>query len=84
MAEQGRGKKGLPRCSEAYGALPGHGGRGGHAYLSGLLAEAYGKAGQAEEGLAVLEPKHWLFVEKWGASGRGGVISIKRGANARM
>ena len=54
----------------------------GRPYFLALLAEAYGKAGQGEEGLTVLA-EALAAVDKTGERVvRGGAVSAERGANA--
>ena len=47
------------------------------AYLA-LLAEAYGKVGQVEEGLSVLAEALAAGGQNWGAFLRGGAVSAER------
>ena len=55
LAEQGQGRGGNCPDTPRPGRLPGHRGRNvARPYYLALLAEAYGKAGQVEEGLTVL------------------------------
>ena len=54
LAEQGQSEEGISPDPPRPGHLPSHRGRVFQSYFLALLAEAYGKAGQAEEGLAVL------------------------------
>ena len=51
---KGRGKKGSPRCARAWLPTGPRGQRCDRPYFLALLAEAYGKVGQAEEGLTAL------------------------------
>jgi predicted ATPase len=53
LAEQGRGKEGIPQIRQGMAMYRGTG-AGASLWWFVLLAEAYGKVGQAEEGLAVL------------------------------
>jgi class 3 adenylate cyclase/predicted ATPase len=54
LAEQGRGEEGIAQMSQGIGAWRATGAELLRPHFLALLAEAYGKAGQAEEGLAAL------------------------------
>ncbi|MBI3795363.1 MAG: tetratricopeptide repeat protein, partial [Deltaproteobacteria bacterium] len=54
LAEQGRGEEGITQMRQGITAYLATGGETGRPHFLALLAEAYGKQGQAEEGLRVL------------------------------
>jgi predicted ATPase/class 3 adenylate cyclase len=54
LAEQGQGAQGITRIHQGLAAARATGTRQGEGYAAALLAEAYGKAEQPEEGLTVL------------------------------
>src|SRR5262249_30770919 len=54
LAEQGQGKEGISQICQGLAALQVMGAELDRSYYLTLLAEAYGKVGQAEEGLTVL------------------------------
>ena len=54
LAEQGQSEEGIAQMRQGLAAWQATGAELGRPYLLALLAEAYGKAGQAEEGLSVL------------------------------
>src|SRR4029453_2763419 len=53
-AEQGQSEEGISQIRHGMATYQAVGGRIFQSYYLGLLAEAYGKAGQAEDGLATL------------------------------
>jgi predicted ATPase len=53
-AMQGQGEEGIPQLHQGLAAWQATGARGAGPYYLAMLAEAYGQAGQAEEGLHVL------------------------------
>ena len=55
LAEQGHGAAGLRQISEGLAARQAMGAGYARSYFLGLLAEAYGKDGQADEGLRVVD-----------------------------
>jgi predicted ATPase len=54
LAAQGQGEEGIPQIRQGLVARRAMGADMNRAYFLTLLAEAYGKAGQVEEGLTVL------------------------------
>jgi predicted ATPase len=54
LAEQGQGAEGIPQMRQGLAVFRSMGTNPGWAYWLALLAEAYGKVGQAEEGLPIL------------------------------
>src|SRR5262249_16910969 len=54
LAEQGRGAEGIAQMRQGLAAYRAMGAEDMRTYFLALLAEAYGKGGQAEEGLSVL------------------------------
>ena len=54
LAEQGQGEEGIARMREGLAALQAMGAELARPFFLALLAEAYGKVGQAEEGLTLL------------------------------
>jgi predicted ATPase len=54
LAEQGKGEEGIAQIRQALAILPTTGTELDRPYFLTLLAEAYGKVGQVEEGLSVL------------------------------
>jgi predicted ATPase len=54
LAEQGRGEEGIAQIRQGLVAQQATGAEGLRAHFLGLLAETYGKMGQAEEGLSAL------------------------------
>src|SRR5215510_7668200 len=54
LAAQGQGKEGMAQMHEGLAAYRATGAEQWRLYFLALLAEAYGKVGQAEEGLTVL------------------------------
>jgi predicted ATPase len=65
LADQGHAEEGVAQVRWAMGAWQDTGAETGRTYYLGLLAEAYGKAGQADKGLAALADAPAL-VEKTG------------------
>jgi class 3 adenylate cyclase/predicted ATPase len=65
LAEQGHGEEGIARIHQGLAAYRATGGELWRPYFLALLAEAYGKVGQAEEGLRVLA-EALAFVDKTG------------------
>jgi predicted ATPase len=55
LSEQGAGGKGLEQMREGMGAFNATGAKLAHPYHLALLAQAYGKSGQPQEGLALLD-----------------------------
>jgi predicted ATPase len=54
LVEQGQGKEGIAQIHEALAAWQATGTEMDRPHFLGLLAEAYGKVGEAEQGLAAL------------------------------
>jgi len=54
LAEQGQGEEGIAQMQQGLAAFRAMGTESSRPYFLALLAEAYGKGGQAEEGLTVL------------------------------
>ena len=54
LAEQGQGKEGVAQICQGLAAYRARGSELSRPYFLALLAEVYGKAGQAEEGLSAL------------------------------
>jgi predicted ATPase len=54
LAEQGQGEAGISQIRQGLAAYQATGGGAGQPYWLALLAEAYSKVGQVEEGLTVL------------------------------
>src|SRR6185503_3192525 len=54
LAEQGQGERGIEQMRQGLAAWQAMGAEFARPYFLALLAEAYGKVGQAEEGLTVL------------------------------
>ena len=54
LAEQGQGKEGIAQIHQALSAWRATGAEMARPYFLALLAEAYGKVGEAEQGLAAL------------------------------
>lgn len=65
LAEQGQGEEGITQMRQGLAAVRATGARQGGPYALTLLAEAYGKVGQAVEGLALLAEALYL-VDKTG------------------
>jgi predicted ATPase len=70
LVEQGQGKEGMDQIRQGLAAYRATGAEVEWPYWFALLAEAYGKAGQAEEGLSVLaealvevHKNEWRFCE---------------------
>jgi class 3 adenylate cyclase/predicted ATPase len=72
LVEQGQGATGIAQICQGQDALRATGSRGG-AYPSALLAEAYGKVGQREEGLRVIAE-----ALAQGDSSEGGAVELYR------
>ena len=84
LAEQDKERKGLPRYVRVWLPTGLRGQRLQRPYFLALLAEAYGKVGQAEEGLDVLAEALDAGGENWRALLRSGAVSAERGADAPM
>ena len=78
LAEQGQGEEGIAADPPGLGCLRGlqEQGCGDRHYLA-LLAEAYGKAGQVEEGLSVAGRSAELSEQNWRAFLRGRAVSAE-------
>ena len=72
-----REQRGLRRCARAWPPARATGAELCRPYFLALLAEAYGKAGQAEEGLRVLAEALAAVDNNWGALLRGGAVSAQ-------
>ena len=79
-----RERKGLPRSARAWPPAGLLGAGLIRPYYLALLAEAYGKAGQIEEGLTVLAEALELRTQNWGAYLRGRAVSAKRRTDAQL
>ncbi|MBI3756512.1 MAG: AAA family ATPase [Deltaproteobacteria bacterium] len=66
LAEQGRGEEGITQIRQGLAAYRAMGAEQAVPYFLALLAEAYGKVGQAEEGLSTLS-EALMLVNKTGA-----------------
>ena len=78
LAEQGQAEEGIAQMHQGLTASAGHGSRGAYRpYYLALLAEAYGKAGQTEEGLDRAGRGASGGGQNWGAFLRGGAVSAK-------
>ena len=79
-----REKKGLRRCVRAWRPAGPREQSCGSRIILLCLAEAYGKAGQVEEGLSRAGRGVGDGEQNWGAFVRGGAVSAARGANASV
>ncbi len=66
LAEQGQGEEGIAQMRQGLAAYRATGAELWRPYFLALLAEAYGKVGQPEEGLACW-PRRWLWWTKMGS-----------------
>src|SRR5262249_17532769 len=66
LAEHGQGEKGIAQMRQGLAAMPAMGAWIGRSYILALLAEAYGRGGQAEKGLSMLAEAP-AVVDKTGA-----------------
>ena len=83
LAEQGQGEEGIAQMRQGLAAYRATGAELCRPYFLALLAEAYGKVGQAEEGLTVLAEALAAGGQNWGAFLRGRAVSAQRRADAR-
>jgi hypothetical protein len=67
QAEQGQGKEGMAQMYQGMAAWRATGAEFLQPYFVAPLAEAYKKAEQAEAGLTLLAPRHWLLCTKMGS-----------------
>jgi predicted ATPase len=81
LAEQGKGEEGITSMQQGLAALQATGSELDRPYLLALLAEAYGKIGQAEEGLSALSKaltlvnkteERYYNLQRWTAMPSGG------------
>jgi predicted ATPase len=86
LAEQGQVEEGMAQMHQGIAAYQATGAEGERPYLLALLAEAYGKAGQAQEGLRLLEEaltvveKHALRVYEGELHRIKGELVLRQGA----
>src|SRR5262249_34552996 len=66
LAEHGQGGEGIAQMRQGLAAMPAMGAWIGRSYILALLAEAYGRGGQAEKGLSMLA-EALAVVDKTGA-----------------
>ena len=84
LAEQGQREEGIAQMRQGFAAYAGHRSEDGTPHFLALLAEAYGKAGQVEEGLQVLAEALAVSGQNWGAFLRGGAVSAQGNAYASV
>ena len=93
LAEQGRGEEGIVQLHQGLAAYRAAGAEAARPYLLALLAEAYEKAGQAEEGLSRLTEAlavgnnsgdHWYEAELYRLKGKLILQSKVQGPQAKV
>ena len=67
LAEQGQGKEGIAQIRQGLTAYRATGAEMARPYFLALLAEAYGKVGEAEQGLAALAEALAQVEQDWRA-----------------
>ena len=82
LAEQGQEEEGIAQMRQGLAAHQATGAELGRPCFLALLAEAYGKVGQVEEGLTAAGRGAGSGGQNWGALVRGGAVSAQGRADA--
>ena len=82
LAEQGQGEEGIAQIRQGLAAYRATGAEGWRSYFLTLLAEAYGKVGQTEEGLSRAGRGAGNGRRWWGTYDGSGAVSAQRAAYA--